>query len=729
MEESPKPGIGRRRLLRNSAVIAAAVPPVLAVGEAVGQQAASAAVPSYDPQQRFIRLVGGGGGVIFAIQADGGLYWYRHLGYQTGAASWASGSGRRVGTGWNGFRAVFGGVDGSLYALRGDGVLLYYRYRLSNGTTGVGTWISGGQIGSGFDKYPRVFGFNGDIYGQTSNGDLVLHRWDLVAKKWSVDGLKIGSGFKSSICQADTNGVIYAYNYGDISWYRHQGDGVWATGSGFKIGSGFRNFGLNDGVWFTGQGVLYAIPPDAPAATQTGQLMEYRLTNYLTAGTDNRTAWMNKGSGLKVGSGWTVQTQAALQGYPTTPSVRQGEVVRIAVSTGLPSVSAAMVRLAPAAGAPEAVSQPASVATGVQALPKGYITVGCNWTDRIQFRIPADWQPGLYAAQLSGAYGLRRYVPFVVRPVTPTNKIAVLVPTFTYNAYNSWGGHNQYCNDIFKPRPLTVRRPSTEWNVDDPGAPDHTLWSDLLLTRWMTRQGLAFDCYEDMDLHASGAWLTNYRVIVLTSHPEYWSEAMRQNLVNFQAGGGHVVYAGGNGIYERVLVNSARTVVTYRRTDGKRDYFSDLGLPASQLVGTNYIAAGTYAPFRVTQDHPLLAGTGLIVGSRFGVTGYNKGASGWEVDGMRGLAGEATAAQVIAMGENANGGAAMVFMEKPNGALVFSASSISFAGALASDEAMSTLFRNVFDRMLETGVTVKATEAPMPRTKAVPAVPEPTFME
>ncbi|MFE9694950.1 N,N-dimethylformamidase beta subunit family domain-containing protein [Micromonospora sp. NPDC005806] len=719
-------GMPRRRLLRDGVVIAAAVPPLLAVGE----QVASAAVPAYDPQQRFIRLVGGGSGVLYAIQADGALYWYRHLGWQTGAATWASGSGRRIGSGWNQFQAVFGGTEGSLYALRGDGVLLYYRYRLSNGITGVGTWITGGQIGSGFDRYPRVFGFNGDIYGQTAEGELYLHRWDLVTKTWSVDGTRIGTGFKGGVLQADTHGVIYSYRFGDIEWYRHLGGGAWASGSGFRVGSGFRNFWLNDGVWCTGQGAVYAIPPNSPTSSQTGTLLEYRLTNYPTAGTDKRAAWMNSGTGRTVGRGWTMQTQAALQGYPNTPSVVQGEVVRIAVSTGLPSVSAAMVRLAPAAGAPEAVSQPFSVATGVQALPTGYLTVGCNWSDRIQFRIPSDWQPGLYAAQLEGPNRLRRYVPFVVRPVTPINKIAVLLSSFTYNAYNSWGGHNQYCSDVTTQRPLTVRRPSTELNVEDPAIFDHTLWSDLMLTRWMTRQGYAFDCYEDMDLHASGSWLTKYQVLVLGSHPEYWTDAMRQQLVNYQAGGGRLIYPGGNGLYERVRVNSARTVVTYRRSDGKRDYYTALGLPASQLVGTNYIAAGSYAPYRVVRDHPLLAGTGLVVGSRFGATGYNKGASGWEMDAMRGLAGEAAPSQVIAMGENPGGdGAAMVFMEKANGALVFSASAISFVGALDSDPAMSTLFRNVFDRMLASGQPVRATEAPMPRTSPAPGVPEPSSME
>ena len=718
-------GVPRRRVLRDGAVIAASVPAItLALPEG-----ASAAVPAFDPQQRFTRLIGGGNGVIYAIQPDGVLLWYRHAGWQTGAATWASGSGRRIGTGWNQFRTVLGSVDGSLYGVRADGTVHYYRYHLTDATTGAGSWTTGGQIGEGFDRYPRLAGFDGAFYGQNRDGELFLHQYDPQLKGWPVEARRIGNTFADCLLHADTDGVIYAYRYGTILWYRYTADGGWTPGARFQLKTGFRDCGLNDGVWLTGQGSLYTIAPDPATSKQTGILKHYRLANYKTAGTDAKASWINSGAARKVGSGWTIQTQAAMQGYANTPSVTQGGTARVAVSTGFPSITASLVRLAPNPGAPEVVSASVTVTGGVQALPTGYLVSGCKWADRVRFPIPADCQPGLYAARLEGPHRLNRYVPFVVKPSYPTNRVAVLLPTFTYNAYNGWGGHNQYCTDSTGLRPLTLRRPSTELNVDDPGFPDHTLYSDLLLMRWMSRQGFHFDCYDDADLHASGSWLASYRVLVLGSHPEYWSEAMRQHLINYQAGGGHIVYAGGNGLYERVRVDSGRTQVTYRRSDGRRDVYTELGLPASQIVGTNYYNSGNYAPYRVVNDHPLLAGTGLIVGSRFGATGYNGGASGWEVDGMRGLAGEAAEHQVIARGENEKGGAAMVFIEKPNGAMVFSASSISFAGGLDQDPAMSTLFQNAFRRMLKSTRPVRSVWTPMERTTPAPAIKEPSPTE
>ena len=58
----------------------------------------------------FTALFSSGNGVIYGIQPDGVLRWYRHLGYQTGAGLEAAGSwegGVDVGRGWGGFDTVF----------------------------------------------------------------------------------------------------------------------------------------------------------------------------------------------------------------------------------------------------------------------------------------------------------------------------------------------------------------------------------------------------------------------------------------------------------------------------------------------------------------------------------------------------------------------------------------------------------------------------------------------
>ncbi|MFG2059050.1 N,N-dimethylformamidase beta subunit family domain-containing protein [Micromonospora sp. NPDC048930] len=719
--------ITRRGVLRSGSVLAVtatAAPAVLAIDPAP----AEAATPSYDPEQRFIQLVGGGNGVIYAIQADGSLLWYRHSGWQTAASGWASGSGRKIGTGWNQFVTVLGSTDGSLYGVRADGTIHLHHYICTDLTTGAGYWTGGRQIGTGFARFPRVFGFDGAIYGVDAKGDLYGYRYIRSTGRWNGGTrIDVGRDFTSYQLQADASGVIYGWRFGEIFWFQHLGRGLWAQGSGFRVGSGFTELALN-GLVFAGQGTLYGVRPSDSTKRAVGSLVAYRLSNWATAGTDRKATWVNGGAGRAVSSGFTVQSRASLQGYAQTPSLSPGQTLRVAVSTTFPSVTASVVRVAPSTGGPVVVKDATTVTGKLQLLPAGYLHSGCGWSDSYQVSIPADWPSGLYAVRLEGPYQLRRHVPFVVRPQQPTNDIAFLMPSNTYHAYNTWGGHYQYCGDMTGVRTFSLRRPSTEWNIEATGSLEHTMWSDVMLLRWMARQGLAFDCYDDADLHASGDWLSSYKALVLGSHPEYWSEAMRQHLADYQAGGGRVIYAGGNGIYERVSFSDDGSAISFRTAEGKRDTFNALGLPASQLLGVNYTSASwfTFAPYAVVRDHPLLAGTRLTAGSQFGSKGYNGGASGWEVDTLLGFTAEATAEEVIARGQNVGGGAAMIFAEKPNGGFVFSASSISFAGALDSDPDLSTIFRNVFDLALAGGPVARA-RTRMQRTAPVPDQPEPVL--
>jgi hypothetical protein len=657
---------------------------------------------AFDPQQRFIYVVGGGNGVIYGVRADGTVAWYRHTGWQTVGTTWAGGSGRVIGAGFNQFVSIFGGADGSLYCLRADGTLRRYRYVCSDFETGAGAWVNGSgvQIGSGFNKFPRMFGFNGYIYGVTASGDVYAYRFNPATDSWiNSSGTHIGN-FKTYQLYADDGGVIYAVRYGNIYWHRHTGSG-WTSGSGYQIGSGFTEL-MHVGLIAAGQGAIYGVKPGVSTQSWSGSLVEYRLNNWSTVGADQSRSWANGGAEKIVNAGWTIQRNAALQGFTRTNSVRPGDMVYIATSTTFATFTATIVRVAPSTAGPVEVATPIAVNGGVQPVPIGFVHTGCNWADTIQVRMPTGFPSGMYAMRLGGPHGMRRYVPFIVKPAAPSNPIAFIFPTNTYNAYNTYGNHSQYCSDLTGTRTLSLRRPSTEMNVEVTGNMEHTLYSDILLTRWMSKENISFDSYNDTDLHLTDDW-TKYDAVVLGSHPEYWSEAMRQHMVNYVAGGGRLIYTGGNGIYERVSFSTDLSQTNFRRSTGARDTFGGLGLPPSQLIGVNYTDDSwfTFAPYTVVNNHSLLADSGLSVGDQFGQTGYNGGASGWEVDTLLGMEGEATESQVIARGTNPGGGASMIFLGKPNGGFVFSAASITFNGALATDVAASTILRNVFTLALQ----------------------------
>jgi hypothetical protein len=139
----------------------------------------------------------GSGAVIYAIQSDGTLQWYQHLGSAVGSTSWSGPN--TVGTGWQNFKQVFSTGDGVIYAIQNDGTLQWYKHLgYADGST---SWSGPISVGTGWQNFKQVF----------STG----------------------------------NGVIYAIqNDGTLQWYKHLGyaDGSTSWSGPLVIGSGWQNF-------------------------------------------------------------------------------------------------------------------------------------------------------------------------------------------------------------------------------------------------------------------------------------------------------------------------------------------------------------------------------------------------------------------------------------------------------------------------------------------------------
>jgi len=669
---------------------------------------------TFDPNQRFLRLVPGGNGILYAIQADGTLYWYRHLGWQTGGGSWANnGSGRQIGADWHQFTTVLAAADGQIFAFHADGTLSWYRYVLSNANTGAGGWAaaSGSVIGSGFNRYARIWGgFDNVLYCEDANGKLFWYRYSAGhgSSGWANggSGLQIGSGWKPFVeVWADPNGVVFGvYQTGDLYWWRRvvqnssTGAGYWANnGNGIAVGSGWGDDAQRLAFSNT-SGVVYAINLDTSTTPATDNVLEwYHLLN--SQNIDTRGAsWANGGNEIQVGSGFTIESEAALQGYPSALSTAQGGSVGINVSTTFSNYTATVVRVAPSASGPVTVVSPTTQTGRFQPLASGYRSSGCGWSADFNVSVGSAWQSGIYAAQLRSPNGVPHDVVFYVRPAAPQHPIAVVVPTNTYNAYNNWAGHDQYTNgQNGVQRVLTLQRPSVTTSLSGNGVINHTLFSDLFLLQWMTSQNIAFDCYTDLDLDGTGAtWLPSYKAVVVLSHPEYWTEVSRQNIITYLGNGGRLIDTGGNTLYERVAYSADRTAIIFRTPTGARDVFDDAGEPTSDVIGVDYNPASymDFYPYQVQASHPFLNGTGLGVGGTFGAAAYNgPGASGWEVDSY---AGTIPGTVVIASGLNPNGGADMCQVPKANNGWVFTTGSISFNGAIPNDAAIRQILTNVF---------------------------------
>lgn len=657
---------------------------------------------TYDPNQRFISLVPGGNGIIYGVQADGALVRYQHTGWADGRSTWASVGGQVIGTDWHQFTTVVAAADGTFFALRPNGDLLCFQYA-------NGSWVpwSGAKIGTGFDRFGRVFGgWDGVIYGVDPNGNLFWYRYagNSGSAVWGAgSGKQIGAGFNQfPWLFADPGGVIYGVRQGgDLAWWRYgltnarTGAGAWARGGNRRtIGTGWGP-DLQKTAFSNTSGVLYALALDTGKVPGTdSQLQWFRLKNPTQLDTSGA-IWLHASRPINVGSGFTLQSSAALHGYAGQLHTTPGGKMPIQVSTTWPTYTGSVLRLAPSTDGPITVQSATSYSGSLQPLPSDYRTKGCGWQNSFTIDVGTDWTSGIYSARLASTAGTRFDVMFVVKPTTPQNKIAFIVPTNTYNAYNYWGGHNQYTiGQAGGTRTFTFLRPSTSTTVEPSGIIDHQLYSDLQLCKWMTANSIQADFYTDGDL-LNPALLSPYKAVVLGSHPEYWTAAARTNLLAYINGGGRVICTGGNAVHEEVSYTPDYNAVVYRDQRGSRYLFGDRGYFLSEVLGVIFNGSSymDFHPYQVQNNHPFLAGTGLKIGDRFGFSGLNGAASGWEVDwaarNLKGLT-------VLAEGTNPFGGASLTYQSRAKGGWVFTSGSIAFNGAIAGDHTIQKILSNAF---------------------------------
>lgn len=366
--------------------------------------------------------------------------------------------------------------------------------------------------------------------------------------------------------------------------------------------------------------------------------------------------------------------------------------------------------------------------------------------------MPAEWSSGLYAARLVDSQGFTFYSTFVVRPAaTDTRRsLAVIANINTWNAYNDWGGHSRYSKNYVNPGQvhLSFCRPNPSASVKGWGEKNenasrpcdttavgatlpgnHLALAESWVLNWLEDSGFRPDVYTDADLHAGIAGLAasgsdRYKALLVTTHPEYWTWEMRRNLEAYLAAGGHLLYLGGNGMYEIVTYTSGASggtpaeMVADLSGGDTRHLFRNTpspdhgGIePEENVLGVQSIDSpyNTYCPYAVyTPAHRFFNGTTrtgggqLQAGDVFGLEGLNGGASGLELDTFTPVNNAPpTGITVLAVGMNAGGnGARMVYKGGPSGGWVFSAGSITLGGSLAVDPNVQQIVRNALNEAL-----------------------------
>ena len=405
-----------------------------------------------------------------------------------------------------------------------------------------------------------------------------------------------------------------------------------------------------------------------------------------------------------------------------------------------------------------------------------------RWDVSFEFQVPTDLKSGVYGARLTGGDS-EDYVPFFVRPADGASlaKILFLVPTNSYLAYANnhsygrvrsligWVGpvtpqdkfiadtHLNSTYDVHtdgssvfytsRLRPIVNMRP--KYNFGYPRLGKGGPWQfngDLHLVDWLDAQEYDYDVATDEDVQREGAELFKpYRVIVTGSHPEYWSAQGLDAMETYLAGGGRLMYLGGNGFFSPVSFppdsmhcmeqrrgEDVALGELYHSTTGEPGgYWRTRGRAEYNLIGVGHSATGfDYSlPYRRLEGSydPRAAfifegiGKDEVIGN-FGLK--QDGAGGYEIDRADYSLGTPPHALILAtctgftdeyqlfLDEQpfraARGGSQnplvrgdLVYFEGPNGGGVFSVGSIAWCGSLShsnSSNNVSRITKNVLDR-------------------------------
>jgi hypothetical protein len=372
-------------------------------------------------------------------------------------------------------------------------------------------------------------------------------------------------------------------------------------------------------------------------------------------------------------------------------SALPGDTVPLIVSTDAQQLTLQLVRSGPE-------TMPTYADNLINGVPIGD-PVTVDWSRNtnapapIPVAIGADWPSGVYAAQLQSPDGRLGFAPLVVRPTKPATRIAVVMPTSTWGAYNFYDADGDGWGDTWYARWKTdlvdLARPHSAR-----GVPYRYRSYDLAFQQWLAQTGTVVDQYadEDLDLFASPADLrAAYDLVVFPGHTEYVTSRMYTLIEGYRDLGGNLLFMAANNFFRRV----GRQDHTLNLVDEWRN----LGRPESALCGVQYIASDRgerRAPFLVVGEDYVpwaFTGTGLHNGSTFGIYGIEIDARAPETPANTFVL--ATIPDLFGPGRTAE----MTYYEHWSGARVFSAGVLDFGGKILLWRGARRLFENVWDQL------------------------------
>jgi hypothetical protein len=374
----------------------------------------------------------------------------------------------------------------------------------------------------------------------------------------------------------------------------------------------------------------------------------------------------------------------------TRESYVPGETARLVVSTDAAALTLQLFHCGPELSRPKRndtlEGRPVSVPLQFSWRGRG------NRPSSVRLEIP-QLRTGFYFARLLAPDGRMGYAPFVVRPPQlGATRVAVVLPTFTWQAYNFRDEDGDGWGDTWYAGKAnaTVRLGRAYLNR---GVPPHFRAYDLGFLHWLAwwRHDVDYLADSDLNLIGSGAELARlYDLVIFPGHEEYVTKHMYDVVEEYRDLGGNLMFLSANNFYWRVDRDGQRI----RRVAPWRS----LGRPEARLIGVQYRGndRGEHKKAFVVVNFGaapwLFQGTGLTDGSTFGLFGI-------EIDAKArasppGTHVLATLPHIFGPGFSAD----MTYYETPVGAKVFAAGTLAFAGS-AVVRPVRDLLENLWNRL------------------------------